>query len=267
MMQASAPATGTATAPVSASASDAISESVPRPAPTARPLAGSHVEAPPSSTSTGTGTSASNETSSTGRRHTSRSYRSNRKGHYSCDFCRVRKLRCDRPLPCTNCVSRGKKCSFVPGAGQAQGQGHGHGHGQHTNAPPISGVQLISEPDSEQTTVNTTPKPLVSHVAPLASTHTVLTTPTPTNGTLLAEIQALRRLAQDLEKRVAQNSISGVNDNDGQPPPPTPTILTPNSAKFDIGPTRANLSSDIGEVGEVVAQLERVSMGQISHVS
>jgi hypothetical protein len=42
------------------------------------------------------------------------SERSNRKGQYSCNFCRTRKLRCDRPLPCTSCRSRGKTCQFEP---------------------------------------------------------------------------------------------------------------------------------------------------------
>jgi hypothetical protein len=40
--------------------------------------------------------------------------RSNRKGQYSCNFCRTRKLRCDRPLPCTICRSHGKTCQFEP---------------------------------------------------------------------------------------------------------------------------------------------------------
>ncbi|KAH8701278.1 hypothetical protein GQ44DRAFT_717885 [Phaeosphaeriaceae sp. PMI808] len=38
--------------------------------------------------------------------------RSGRRGHTSCDFCRTRKLRCDRPLPCTSCKTRGKTCIF-----------------------------------------------------------------------------------------------------------------------------------------------------------
>jgi hypothetical protein len=40
--------------------------------------------------------------------------RAPRKGQFSCNFCRLRKLRCDRPLPCTSCRSRGKTCEFNP---------------------------------------------------------------------------------------------------------------------------------------------------------
>lgn len=30
----------------------------------------------------------------------------------ACDFCRQRKLRCDRNVPCHNCASRGANCQF-----------------------------------------------------------------------------------------------------------------------------------------------------------
>lgn len=34
----------------------------------------------------------------------------------SCDFCRIRKLRCSRVAPCHNCVARGARCHFDAGA-------------------------------------------------------------------------------------------------------------------------------------------------------
>lgn len=185
------------------------------------------------------------------KRHSNRTNRPGRKGHYSCDFCRVRKLRCDRPLPCTNCVSRGKKCSFVSGDGRVveADQVPAQDRRQRQVGNETQGLaDLISEPN---TTVSTPPPTVHGSSLPSAPPH----------GSLLAEIQALRKLAQDLERRVAQTSTSS-NSHDNPP-----SVTSPTSARFDIGSARASLSSNIGEVGEVVAQLERVSMGPVSHVS
>ncbi|OGM48079.1 hypothetical protein ABOM_002893 [Aspergillus bombycis] len=164
--------------------------------------------------------------------------RSHRKGHYSCDFCRARKLRCDRPLPCTNCVSRGKTCHFGPSAGQ------------HTRAPRTVISPAVPAQHQQQIVSNPTP-PSPQLPSPRPSG--------PDQG-LLAEIQALRKLAHDLEKRVVQ-STGRQPENDGGDysllPPPT----SPESSRVDMGvaPT-----SGLGQVSQVVAHLEHVSMVQNS---
>ncbi|KAM7197835.1 hypothetical protein V8F33_005327 [Rhypophila sp. PSN 637] len=251
-MQASAADPSAASAaPSSASSSASISES------------GSS-QAPPAASRAAVGRgqiplpgSAANETNAAVRRQGNRSSRSSRKGHYSCDFCRVRKLRCDRPLPCTNCVSRGKKCSFVSGDGRVF---------EADRTPSRDRSQRFvgnGPPGTLDPTTTALPENGASLPHSLsASTNNVPPADALPQGSLLAEIQALRRLAQDLENRVAQTSTAS-NSHEVHPP----SELTPTSARFDIGSTRAHLSSDIGEVGEVVAQLERVSMGQVSHVS
>lgn len=96
---------------------------------------------------------------------------SNRKGHYACDFCRVRKLRCDRPLPCTNCVSRRKTCHV----------------GRITTTPPQP-----QQPHSAGPPVPPPPQPAVEN-----------------QESLLAEVQALKQLVQGLEARVAQSAGPG----------------------------------------------------------
>lgn len=40
--------------------------------------------------------------------------RASRKRPVSCHFCRVRKLRCSRQFPCTNCTTRGHSCQLEP---------------------------------------------------------------------------------------------------------------------------------------------------------
>lgn len=42
------------------------------------------------------------------------SMRSSRSRPVSCHFCRLRKLKCSREFPCTNCTSRGKTCQLYP---------------------------------------------------------------------------------------------------------------------------------------------------------
>ncbi|KAM7211594.1 hypothetical protein V8F06_013011 [Rhypophila decipiens] len=249
-MQASAAdPSAAAAAPSSASSSASISESGSSQAPAAASRAAvvpGQIALPGS---------AANETTAAVRRQANRSSRSSRKGHYSCDFCRVRKLRCDRPLPCTNCVSRGKKCSFVSGDGQVF---------EADRTPSQDRSQRVvrnGPPGTLDPSTTALPENGASLLHGLsASTNNVPPADAPPQGSLLAEIQALRRLAQDLENRVAQTSTPS-NSHEVHPP----CELTPTSARFDIGSTRAHLSSDIGEVGEVVAQLERVSMGQVSH--
>ncbi len=154
--------------------------------------------------------------------------RSHRKGHYSCDFCRSRKLRCDRPLPCANCVSRGKKCNFGAAAGQQQQQ------------------------QQQQAQLASSPAPRTPQEVPQPSA--------PGQGGLLAEVHALRKLVQDLEKRVIQSANNQTNDNGN-----TSQSASPYTSGPALDLDRA-ASSGVGQVSEVVAHLERVSMGQSSHV-
>jgi len=154
--------------------------------------------------------------------------RSSRKGLYSCDFCRLRKLRCDRPLPCTSCVSRGKKCQF----GQEQ-----------------------QKQQASLDTPQATPQPLPSPQPASAAADQIWG-----SDGLLAEIQALRRLAEDLEKRVTMQN--GSTHEHLHPsllafPPPSSYTFTP----ADAGMSPA---SGLVQVSEVVAHLERVSMGRSS---
>jgi hypothetical protein len=46
--------------------------------------------------------------------HISKSAQSPRRRPISCDFCRIRKLRCSRQFPCSNCVARGISCQLWP---------------------------------------------------------------------------------------------------------------------------------------------------------
>ncbi|KAI1077861.1 hypothetical protein F5B20DRAFT_550593 [Whalleya microplaca] len=158
------------------------------------------------------------------RRHASDT-RSHRKGHYSCEFCRSRKLRCDRPLPCANCVSRGKKCHFGPAAAQRQHQ--------------------QQQPDS-------------------TAVHPPLPSPQPTapdQGGLLAEIQSLRKLAQDLENRVVQSTSHQWSNNDSR----FSQLSSPHSPGSSFLEIDRPTSSDLGQLSKVVAHLERVSMRQSSN--
>ncbi|CAK7237296.1 hypothetical protein SEUCBS140593_009911 [Sporothrix eucalyptigena] len=116
--------------------------------------------------------------------------RTARKGHYSCDFCRARKLRCSRPLPCTNCVSRGKKCVL----GDVDGYEYAEEEASYREAH-----QAASER-----------RP-------------------PATDNLLEEVHRLRRLAEDLEKRFTREN-GGKPVPDSTPlAPPVPTSTTPAS--------------------------------------
>jgi hypothetical protein len=182
--------------------------------------------------------------------------RAGRKGYYSCDFCRARKLRCDRPLPCTNCRSRGKTCHFE----------------NETTIPVSSGGRDLSTPVS--TTAIATPTDALSNAleqplhapipSPFPSQQPQTVTMTPKNllpslpsfqGELLAEVQTLRRLTRQLEKRIIENTTSLHQcDNDTVPSPAS-------SATFEGTFTPY---SDLVQVGSFVAHLQHVSMGRSS---
>ena len=149
-----------------------------------------------------------------------------RKGQYSCELCRARKLRCDRPLPCTNCVSRGKTCHSSPSAGQI------------ARPDTWAGQTLQQQPPSSI-------PPATTPVSPAG-------TPIFSQARLLEELQSLRRLATDLERRVVQ-TINQPDDHGGE------YRLSPSQPHVDL-PGQPHV--DLSQVKEVVAHLERVSMVQ-----
>ncbi|POR31517.1 Rsm22-cox11 tandem protein 1, mitochondrial [Tolypocladium paradoxum] len=110
-----------------------------------------------------------------------------------------------------------------------------------------------------------------SHLGPSArpvftATPAPLPSPQPAaadQGGLLSEIQALRELAQDLEKRVVQGA-SHPRDKNGGDFSPSASTPSPDPSWVAIGPTP---SSCLGQVSEVVAHLSRVSMIQSSHLA
>lgn len=173
--------------------------------------------------------------------------RSGRKGQYSCDFCRARKLRCDRPLPCTSCKSRGKTCHFGPASEAPKSRGR---------STPVSAVNTLQEQYQGQQEQQVQVPP-VSTASPQSRPSPQL--PASNQGDLLAEIQALRRLTQALEKRIVQSTTGHQrHDHHGGDISLSPSASSPGGR----GPTP---HSDLGQVGEVVAYLQRVSMGQSSH--
>ncbi|RYP81236.1 hypothetical protein DL769_002066 [Monosporascus sp. CRB-8-3] len=80
----------------------------------------------------------------------------------------------------------------------------------------------------------------------------------PDQGGLLAEIQALRKLTQDLEKRVIQSTSHQGDQNGGNFSVPA-SSSGPGSSPVDMDRPPSS-----GQVSKVVAHLERVSMGQSS---
>ncbi|CAI7621894.1 unnamed protein product [Penicillium manginii] len=195
--------------------------------------------------------------------------RSHRKGQYSCEFCRARKLRCDRPLPCTNCVSRGKTCHFGPLPGQRPSTLADHqlpGQHQQQNQQQLHEQQPVTAPLVSPVTGRTnTGAPTSSSDQPPslpATTTTHFVPPTALGQTqLLKEVQSLRRLAADLERRVALSTNTSTAHQDEHHPSPSPRT------HIDVGQSGSPSSSEsprLDQVKDVVAHLERVSMVQSS---
>ncbi|KAH6682246.1 hypothetical protein F5X68DRAFT_24635 [Plectosphaerella plurivora] len=149
-----------------------------------------------------------------------------RKGHYSCDFCRSRKLRCDRPMPCTNCIARDKECVFGPVLARRSRR--------KADSEAISRV-------SDQPSTSATPRP-----------------PPVLQQDLLAEIQALKRLAHDLETRV--NASTGNDPCNGIVVTLTPSGSEPSPSWGGLGTGIGTPSH--GQVIDVVAHLQRVSRSE-----
>jgi hypothetical protein len=169
----------------------------------------------------------------------------NRKGQYSCDFCRSRKLRCDRPLPCGNCVSRGKTCNFQPVPEQKQRKKQRPQAAQLANATANTAASPASTPAPAPHTPQYTPQPARAEYQQREG--------------ILADVRSLRKLAEDLERRVIQSTGGDQCDNERS----TDLQLTsgPSPINLDTATTAENHSpSSVEKVGEFVAHLERVSM-------
>lgn len=151
--------------------------------------------------------------------------------HYSCDSCRSRKLRCDRPIPCANCVSREKECLFSP-VPSGRRRTRGMVAPGDDDAPTLAPMPCPSDEDAQ---------------APPAA-------PESNQEYLLAEIQAVKKLVLDLESRVNL----GCDRRGG-----SATNLSSSNSITSPGPSTAGLD----RVGDAVAHLERVSMSQDSRVS
>ena len=151
--------------------------------------------------------------------------RSNRKGQYSCNFCRSRKIRCDRPLPCTSCRSRGKTCQFDPTPAVHEAQG--------LQTPVSIGASLTQQ----QTPLSSAGKP-----------------------DMQAEIDALQSRVQELEERIIRETtfpLQAGNDTSES----VRTAFVPATAPDEIERHRP---SEIQATRYMVEYLEGVSMGQSS---
>jgi hypothetical protein len=172
----------------------------------------------------------------------SKETRSHRKGQYSCVFCRARKLRCNRPLPCTNCVSRGKTCHFGPSADQ---------NARLDRTATLADHDALGQKHQQPSPVIPPPATAPPLISPQID---------PGQAQLLEELQSLRKLATELEKRVVQSTSHSTDDNSRN----ASVSPSPGSARgVDVGLTA---SSGLHQVKEVVAHLERVSMVQSTRV-
>lgn len=174
----------------------------------------------------------------------------------SCDFCRGRKLRCDRPLPCTNCVSRGKQCHFgpVPSTTSTPSRQIARGLSAGAGTTPATAEAVHPGPGEQHAAVSTdTPAPAQS---------------TTTNETaLLAEVQALVQLARDLEERIVHSTADG-QERGALPVDDINNLRLPTLASSVNSASPAfHVSSSLDQVSDVVAHLDRVSTSwNSSHV-
>lgn len=152
-----------------------------------------------------------------------------RKGHYSCEFCRVRKLRCSRPLPCINCVSRGKTC-----------------------------VMDVEGPVVEERQSTPSVRPVSPPTPAPKNEHNDLS-----NRALLDEVHRLRRLAEDLERRITHGGNSAVDSPTASTP--LPTAIATYSLPSAPAPAPTPAPDTTGPICAVVTHLDRVSMGNGSY--
>ncbi|KAH7412218.1 hypothetical protein DE146DRAFT_642625 [Phaeosphaeria sp. MPI-PUGE-AT-0046c] len=164
-----------------------------------------------------------------------------RKGHFACELCRSRKLRCDRPLPCTNCRTRNKICCVYENGADSL-KPHKEDLDVSTSRSPAT---ILGHADPARArNSNSEPDPTAER--PHASFH----------EDLLAEIQTLRMATQKLEHRILQDSTT-------HQPPVSGFIALPQSSCLGSA-TVLQAVSETKQVGDVVAQLQRVSMGASS---
>ncbi|OAA63485.1 Zn(2)-C6 fungal-type DNA-binding domain protein [Niveomyces insectorum RCEF 264] len=168
--------------------------------------------------------------------------RTSRRGHYSCEFCRARKLRCSRPIPCTNCVARGKKCVLVD---------------TDVRVEPVKPSTIVAVAEHQQPHQQQPQQPPED---------------------LLREVQRLKQLAHDLEQRIAQGgttltvppSSRGAVDDAAVPLPGAAPYSPASSYSTQAPPlpvlTPATTPADsLSPIGAVVTHLDRVSMGKGSY--
>lgn len=177
----------------------------------------------------------------------------------SCSFCRARKLRCNQPRPCTNCVSRGRICDPTNNNHSATEQ-------QDSNTNNTHNTTSI-------TTIKGTPPPQLRYQQQLRSpTHHAR------HDSLAAEIQEPKGRAQLSESRANESS----NSPDAVSSRPhhrhhdhhyfsnlTPTTPSRSATSPAAANTPASLSSisslssiPLGQSEHVLAYLEDVSRGR-----
>lgn len=194
--------------------------------------------------------------------------RSHRKGQYSCEFCRARKLRCDRPLPCTNCVSRGKTCHFGPSAGKrattlADHQIPGQPQQQQQKRLPVMASfvsPVIARTNTGAPTSSSDQPPSLS----ATTTTPFISLANAGQAQLLQEVHSLRRLAADLERRVALSTSTSTATHQYEHHSPSPRT---HIAVGQSGSPSSSESPRLDQVKDVVAHLEHVSTVQSSRVS
>lgn len=168
------------------------------------------------------------------------SSRVSRKGQFSCNFCRKRKLRCDRPLPCTSCRSRGKTCEFDPTPTDTKIV-----HPDTTIATKHASQEWVPHIRSSTDAITTNSAISAYQISPSTQTD------------LLAQLQALRKLTQDMEQRVTWSSVDQQRHDCGEPAYTTVTVTRPNNGLL-------TLVSEQGDVGDIVSHLQLVSMSRVS---
>jgi hypothetical protein len=180
--------------------------------------------------------------------------RTARKGHYSCDFCRARKLRCDRPLPCTSCRSRGKTCHFENETSTPPTTRN------RVTIPPVSNTarSLAGVPydaqDQRQLAQLSLSQPFQQPFSPILTPDSIVAPPIPPqHEDLLAQIQNLRQLTERLEERVVKSTASHQHRNSE-----SATLSSTSLA----GDDELTLHSNLEQMSDVVAHLQRVSMGR-----
>lgn len=186
--------------------------------------------------------------------------------HYSCDSCRSRKLRCDRPIPCANCVSRGEDCRFshVPTSKRRK-------RGITLPAPINAPMPEVAQGQPHHQTTPSSAAPRQLPLPPSQAPETL----GEGQEILMAEIQAVKRVVQELESRVsssyprtAQPYVEWAEANASTGSPSCDSTSSPAARPVWVeNPARKAPAPNLDRVGDAVAHLELVSMGNNLRVS